>query len=644
MKQLSVDNAAQIVGVSSATIRNWTKAGHICPLSARPLTFLEESVLDLKKKINSNEFTRLKTRANKAASKSRFFPEEYANNSTLALHIARIISCVKDDGLEIEPTMFLCALHLLADKGEVSQSSNIDPFDLECCHSWARQSVKNVITEWRNSLNIKFKNRYNNLYRLLCSHEEEDYLGLIYQSILSEGSKSEQGSYYTPTKLVSDSLSRFKRPITTFLDPCCGTGKYLIHAAKIFHLEPVNVLGFDIDKIAINIAKVNLLLAYRDKDFMPKIGCMDSLSELATGEIFCKTNNLLCSIDAIATNPPWGASKNNSTKKKLSESITTGETFSLFLEKSIRLLRNGGQLSFILPESILKVRRHADIRSLIFSETRINTISLLGRQFTGVYTPVIRLDLVKETPNDDWLVAIEHGRNSHQVAQSRFRSNDNFTFDIHIKSNDEELLDRIYSVEHTTLSGNAEWALGIVTGDNKKYIKTTPELGSEPIYRGSDVYPYRLGAPRSYLHFEPEQFQQVASVKYYRAPEKLIYKFISKSLVFAYDDKRCLSLNSANVLIPRIPGMSIKVALAFLNSKVFQYIFMKKFSTHKVLRGDLEKLPFPLIGADTHNTIERLVDAAIVNDEKIENIHRTIFQAFKLNEQDAAVINNTLNE
>jgi methylase of polypeptide subunit release factors len=643
MKQVSVDNAAQIVGVSTATIRNWTKAGHICPASTRPLTFLEESVLDLKKKINSNEFTRLKTRANKAASESRFFPEEYANNSTLALHIARIISCVKDDGLEIEPTMFLCALHLLAGKGEVSQSSNIDPFDLESCHSWTRQSVKNVITEWRNSLNIKLKNRYNNLYRLLCSHEEEDYLGLTYQSISSEGSKSEQGSYYTPTKLVSDSLSHFKSPIATFLDPCCGTGKYLIHAAKIFHLEPVNILGFDLDPIAINIARVNLLLAYRDRDFMPKIYCMDSLSELATGEIFCETNNLLGSIDAIATNPPWGAYKNNSTKKKLSESITTGETFSLFLEKSIRLLRNGGQLSFILPESILKVRTHSDIRSLIFSETRINTISLLGRQFTGVYTPVIRLDLVKETPNEDWLVAIEHGRNSHQVAQSRFRSNDNFTFDIHIKSNDEELLDRIYSVEHTTLSGNAEWALGIVTGDNKKYIKTTPELGTEPIYRGSDVCPYRLGDPRSYIHFEPEQFQQVASVKYYRAPEKLIYKFISKSLAFAYDDKRCLSLNSANVLIPRIPGMSIKVALAFLNSKVFQYIFMKKFSTHKVLRGDLEKLPFPLIGADTHNTIERLIDSAIVSDEKIEDLHRTIFQAFRLNEQDAAVINNTLN-
>lgn len=643
MKQISIDGVAQIIGVSKATIRNWTKAGYICPASTHPLMFLEDSIFDLKKKINSSRFARLKTRANKVASESSFFPEEYANDSSLAWYVEQIVSCVKKNEFAIEPTIFLCALQLLADKGEVFQSKNIDPFDLECCHSWARQSVKNVMTVWRDSLKIEPTIKYSLLYKFLSPYEADDYLGLLYQSISSEGVKSRQGSYYTPTKLVSDALSHIKCPITTFLDPCCGTGKFLIQASTTFQLEPSNILGFDLDPIATNIAKVNLLLAYRDKDFIPRIYCMDSLLDLATGEIFCDTNKFLGSIDAIATNPPWGAYKNNSTKKKLSEKIVSGETYSLFLEKSIHLLRNGGQLSFILPESILKIKIHSDIRSLIFSETKINTISLLGRQFTGVYTPVIRLDLTRETPSKDWLVTIEHGQNFYQVAQSRFRLNDNFTFDIHVKANDEELLDRIDSVEHITLAGNAEWALGIVTGDNKKYIKTTSGLGYEPIYRGSDVCPYRLRDSWSYIHFEPERFQQVADVKYYRAPEKLIYKFISKSLVFAYDAKQSLSLNSANVLIPRIPRMSIKVVLAFLNSNIFQYIFMKKFSTHKVLRGDLEKLPFPQIDTDTHNTIEHLVDIAIAGDENFENLHRIIFQAFGLNEQDASIINNALN-
>ena len=217
MKQVSVDNAAQIVGVSTATIRNWTKAGYICPASTRPLMFLEESVLNLKKRINSSEFTRLKTRANKAASETIFFPDEYANNSSLVWHIEQINSCVKKNGFALEPTIFLCALHLLVDKREVSQSKNNDPFDLESCHSWARQSVKNVMTGWRSSLKIENKIQYNILLKLLSPHDEDDYLGLLYQSISSEGAKSEQGSYYTPTKLVTDSLSHIKRSITIFL-------------------------------------------------------------------------------------------------------------------------------------------------------------------------------------------------------------------------------------------------------------------------------------------------------------------------------------------------------------------------------------------------------------------------------------------
>ena len=68
-------------------------------------------------------------------------------------------------------------------------------------------------------------------------------------------------------------------------------------AAKQFNLAPENIYGFDCDKIAIYIAKINLLLAYKDIDFVPNIYCLDSLSELATGQMFCQTNNLIGNTD-----------------------------------------------------------------------------------------------------------------------------------------------------------------------------------------------------------------------------------------------------------------------------------------------------------------------------------------------------------
>lgn len=641
---VSVDYAAQMIGVSSATVRNWAKLGQICPVSTRPLLFLQESVMNLKNQIGSASFEKLKTRANKLGSTNHFLPEEYAENQNLITHISNIVSYVKEKRLEIGAVMLLASLRFLEASGEVNKTKNSSPFKLESYTSWARNSVKSVIAEWMSAFdnNTVYATEYNHIYELIIPQEGDDYLGLLYQSIFSEGNKSEQGSYYTPSQLVEESLSHIVSPIKTFMDPCCGTGKYLLLAAKKFHLAPENIFGFDCDSIAVNITKINLLLAYKEKEFKPNIKCIDSLSELATGEMFCETNELLGRIDAIATNPPWGAYKNLKSKSAYYGKVKSGETFSMFLEKSIKLLRIGGRLSFILPESLLKVKVHSDIREVILNETKISTISMLGRRFTGVFSPVIRLDLIKEPALDSWFVSVEQNGKSEHIEQERFNKNDQFTFDVAVGSDEEYILKKIYSNNHVTLAKNAEWALGIVTGDNKKHLIDKKIEGTEAVFRGSDVCEYYLGEPKSFIKFTPSIFQQVAPERFFRATEKLIYKFISSKLAFAYDDKQCLTLNSANILIPSIPCMSIKVALAFLNSTVFQYIFEKKFSTHKVLRGDLEKLPFPLIEIELQKQIESHVDSAIINQKTPSELEALIFSAFKLDSDDILIIKQTV--
>ena len=180
--------------------------------------------------------------------------------------------------------------------------------------------------------------------------------------------------------------------------------------------------------------------------------------------------------------------------------------------------------------------------------------------------------------------------------------------------------------------------VGIVTGDNKKYILDSRESNAEAVFRGSDVTPFRLSEPKSFIHFTPKSFQQVAPERFFRSPEKLVYRFISKKLVFTYDDKQSLTLNSANILIPHLPGMSIKVALAYLNSSVFQYVFKKKFSTHKVLRGDMEKLPFPVIDRRVHDQLESMVEAILQGRGSCEEMDELVFATFNLSSEDAASI------
>ena len=116
----------------------------------------------------------------------------------------------------------------------------------------------------------------------------------------------------------------------------------------------------------------------------------------------------------------------------------------------------------------------------------------------------------------------------------------------------------------------------------------------------------------------------------YRAKEKLIYRFISKYLVFAYDDEQKLTLNSANIVIPKVPSYPIKVVAALLNSSLYQFIFQKKFSSIKVLRNHIEQMPLPLWDEEVFNNIVKLVDEVRNNKIEFEILDNYIMMQYNL--------------
>ena len=642
MKQLSVSTAAAIIGVSSATMRNWAKAGHVHPIQTKPLEFSDVDVLNLKQKLSAGTLQKLTTRANKQASLASVLPAEYANSLELSKEIQWVVNQTKNSALDLSSTLFFAALHLLELRGEMLRDTTAEVSDLQGFHTWRRASVKAEMEHWFAQLDTHLcKTEYADIFLSLSHIDEDDFLGLLYQCLLNEGDKSNRGSYFTATKIVEDALRGKISRDKIFLDPCCGTGKYLTVAAKKLQLRPENIYGFDIDELSVKIARINLLLAFPDDDFVPKVQCLNSLTELATGDILCATNHFSAAFDFVATNPPWGAYKNDCLNDSLSYGVKSGESFSLFLAKSLTLLKPGGLLSFVLPESILRIKTHADIREIILQQARITTIAKLGRKFSGVFTAAIRLDMVKSPANSGWQIAIEDDVLTH-VEQDRFRANENYVFDVEVNAEQEALLNKIYATAHDTLLNQAEWALGVVTGDNAQYVLPSKELGAEAIFKGGDVHPFRLGEPRCFIKFTPDDFQQVAPEHFFRAEEKLVYKFISKSLIFAYDDQQNLTLNSANILIPKFPNISIKVALAYLNSSVFQYVFQHKFATHKVLRGDLEKLPFPKISGEIHEKITQLVELILSGSNSQHELDELIFTTFNLSNEEIVSIKNSV--
>ena len=195
-----------------------------------------------------------------------------------------------------------------------------------------------------------------------------------------------------------------------------------------------------------------------------------------------------------------------------------------------------------------------------------------------------------------------------------------------------------------TLKNQADFALGIVTGNNREYISNEKTDTNEIILRGSDIERYQIKEVTSYITFTPENFQQTAQEKYYRAPEKLLYRFISKEPVFTYDDKQTLSLNSCNILIPHVEGLDMKYILAVLNSRIAQFIFRQQFDSVKVLRSHIEQIPIPVIDSAAQMEIIRIVNQLLSekNDAEFlaqyEKLDKLIAALFRLTEEEYQII------
>jgi predicted RNA methylase len=437
-----------------------------------------------------------------------------------------------------------------------------------------------------------------------------DLLGSTYQYLNSKMENLKGGIFYTGKELavrLTEDLS-FDNGQVLF-DPSCGSGSFLFRSAA----PPTQLVGIDADPIGVMIAKFNYFLKFPNASD-PKIFCSDFFD--------WAHQNTGTSFDYIIGNPPFGANLDLSRIK--SNFINSGESFSYFIEYSYQMLAKNGRLRFIVPESLLNVKRHTDIRNFILEQTNLNRIVRFSKKFTGVMS-------------DIYMIELDRRRSSHTI----FEDNKKIKMDrqiffglknqifVPLSESDLQIINKVNELKAHDLS-KSTFGLGVVTGNNSDLLRDSEHRGFEPIYTGKDVYKYRLESPSKFLRFKRELLQQVAPDEIYRAPSKLVYKTISKTLRFALDETGALTTNSANIVIPQIPGYNALTVMAFLNSDLYSFLYMKLFGgVNKIGKEHLMHLPFPKITASQRNKIDKLCRCAISrgSDDDLQTlIHKEVFE------------------
>lgn len=450
--------------------------------------------------------------------------------------------------------------------------------------------------------------------------DEFDLLGSAYQFLNSKKENLERGSFYTGPEISLDIVGDLDFSFgQTICDPACGSGVLLFHS----NAPAEQLIGVDADPIAIMIAKFNYFIKFPTAK-APNLFCEDFFSWFS--------KNSMLRFDYMTSNPPYGA--NLDISKIPSDYISSGESFSYFIEFAYKLLKPGGVFRFLLPEALLNVKKHMDVRDFILNQTNLKRIKRYTSKFSGVMSDVylIELDHTK-TENMVFINKI-----TTVIPKSVFKHLKNHIF-VHLIEQDITIIGKVSKLRKYDLS-NSIFGLGVVTGDNKTRLLDKKIPGAEIIYTGKDVEKYKLLPPKNYLIFDRKNLQQVAPDTIYRAPEKLVYKAINKFLRVAIDTTKSLTTNSANIIIPNIANLDIYTIMAFLNSNLYSYLYLKLFGgVNKIAKENLMTLPLPDITPEENEIIKELTkDAMQRNDDAY--IQKYINQnIFNLTESEINYIN-----
>ena len=281
-----------------------------------------------------------------------------------------------------------------------------------------------------------------------------------------------KGQVFTPRFLASWVASLLVEHLSekwrgNLFDPACGDGELLLAAQE--KLPDAKLLGTDID-LNLSIAAQNRL------GERATINNCDML-QLAQNTSAPQVNK----IGAIISNPPWGADllHNAFQLRALGYSLANGQfdSWSLFVELSLKLLQANGVAVFILPDAIFSLE-HIATRRMITEHYSIELVARLGEGiFKGINRGTTVVLISKRKPTASHKIEIfrlsrpqriavltknlnlqdarVNGR--HYVFQRRFSSNRRQRWDIDVRAGEQSILDKMESI-------GGDWADFFVSG------------------------------------------------------------------------------------------------------------------------------------------------------------------------------------
>jgi adenine-specific DNA-methyltransferase len=544
------------------------------------------------------------------------------------------------------------------------------------------------------------------------------------------------GVFYTPSfiaeYLAKKVLQYFgnQRNISSVIDPACGDGillqsfinEYLNNSFKT--LPSIIGIDKDINAISSSTAKFsdNTLKRF-NSSFIKADGLFPTEGKYSNDGWLDLKKRLKCvtGFDIAISNPPWGAKLNGYDHLILNFNFVLAngqfDIFDLFVEVILNNLKDGGVYGLILPDSVFS-QEQARFRCLLSKNTTINLIARLGEK---LFPEINRACVIivgtnakakinhnvdcfrlssnykkKIISNELKLEEVEREL-SHKVPQSRFYKNENYIFDIDLKTDEHKIYDKIqvHSLPIKNYVINTRGAeiskKGIVCqcpicrhwmpfpkSNRPKCNNCNATLNTELVTKEKIIL-YHNGSGHLKLKVGEDLFRFTSTSKRWINTLKkgINYKDLNiyngnKILVRKTGVGITASIDYDNAVTNQVVyivklktafenKLSLEFVLAVLNSRAMTYYLIKKYGENEwkshpyLTQTMLINLPFPKIdfnSSDTKkliNQITKIVKNEVYNsnNKNISKpsdlfIERIVAHCFKLNQTDYKTIYETL--
>lgn len=506
---------------------------------------------------------------------------------------------------------------------------------------------------------------------------DADVLGTVYEQYLSHILKKtekraklaenrihrkEQGIYYTPTYIVEyivrntlgELLKDKKVDVEKIrvLDPACGSGSFLIKAFDVLNehyrlndkdysqtqldvktgtnftrkvkILQNSIFGVDLDKQAVEIAQLNLLLKIAEKSHrLPlleqNIKCGNSLidDERVAGDKTFKWKEKFEDIlteggfNVVIGNPPYinaiqlsktvGENVKKYWKHKYYSAKGAYDIFILFFEQSLNICKEGGFVSFITPNKYLSSPYGVALREFISSNHKV--IKVLDLSKVKVFDdpmvyPIITV-IQKTKPTKEYKISIEKmfsenvtDKKIYEISSRNLSLLPDYNWGI-ILSESVEIIEKIFDkckpledvavVQATSTASEAdEYSLYINESNNGLRIINTGTI---------DRYRTTYGIAK-FMH-EGKQlekpFLDISKVSenrkgLYTSPKIIISKLALRIEGFLDDKGKYASVNTNCIHSPQ-KDFSLKYLAGVIDSKLMSFIYSELFSGLRMSGG-----------------------------------------------------------